>query len=159
MCESHFLQAQLDPWILQPFGILEVSRKFNAIDKCWSRPKTILKWRHRNVYSKLACLKCADGLWFSDAPDTRAYLKYVHILYFWIFESGFKIVLIFFFFLKQEVHPPSPTPPLNLLWLEMETAKWAKIAFIYLYFNKTAQISHEITSILLLRSGWEAVCF
>lgn len=33
MCESHFLQAQLDPWSLQPFGILE----------------TILKWRHRNV--------------------------------------------------------------------------------------------------------------
>lgn len=45
-----------------------------------------------------------------DAPDTRAYLKYVHILYFWIFESGFKIVLFFIFFLQQEVHPPPPRP-------------------------------------------------
>lgn len=54
------------------------------------------------------CLKCADGLWFSDAPDTRAYLKYVHILYFWIFESGFKIVLNFFLALKQEVPPRLP---------------------------------------------------
>lgn len=153
MYKSHFLQAQLDPWILQPFGILEVSGKFCAIDKCWSRPKF---WNGDTEMYKvnLSDWNVQCELWCSDAPNTRAYLKYVHILYFWIFESGFKIVFNFFF----SIEVGSPTPPLNLLWLEMETAEWARIAFTYLYFNKAAQISHEITSSLLLRSGWEAVC-